>query len=340
MDIKEFPFYNKIYHLDKNKLKNILKNFKITISTKKPKNLDVEFNKLTYPLSKNDKKKLEKNIKEIKEYCFIELDYFKNLEINQLADYYTEPCRIECETNNQSPLNYFNENKNKFKNLSLIEMRKMIYKGVRTCSNFNIVFSINILKLFKPKIWIDISSGWGDRLMSAICYNLLGGKLKKYIGSDPNPCLQQYYNKMINDLTHVNDKSINYKVIQNGFIEADFNKYLGKDKCDLIFSSPPFFTVEKYSSSEEDSITKFNTIDEWKFGFLFKSIEKSYELLRKDGYLALYIEDRDDFKFIEDMKNYAKVVGFADTGSIYYYFPNEGFKYQSKPREIFVFKKN
>ena len=321
MDI-EFPYYNKIYKLDKNKLKNILKSFKLSISIKKP-NLNIEFNKFSYPNTS------------IKEYCFIELDYYKNLEINQLADYYTEPCRIECETNNESPLKYFNENKNKLKNLSKQEMRKIIYKGVRTCSNFNIVFSINILKIFKPKVWIDISSGWGDRLISAICYNLLGGKLKKYIGSDPNPCLHPHYEKMTKEL---GDSSL-YKVIQNGFIEADFSKYLKKDKCDLIFSSPPFFTVEKYSQSKEDSITQFNSIETWTHGFLFKSIEKSYTLLKQNGYLVLYIEDRDDFKFIDDMKNYAKIIGFQDVGSIYYYFPKEGFKYQAKPREIFVFQK-
>lgn len=326
MDNINFPYYNKIYKLDKNKLKNILKSFThLNISIKKP-NLNIEFNKFNYPNTN------------IKEYCFIELDYYKNLEINQLADYYTEPCRIECETNNESPLKYFNENKSKLKNLSLQEMRKIIYKGVRTCSNFNIVFSINILKIFKPKIWIDISSGWGDRLISAICYNLLGGKLKKYIGSDPNPCLHPYYKKMVKEL---GDQSIHslYKVIKNGFIEADFGKYLKKDKCDLIFSSPPFFTIEKYSQSKEDSITQFNTIEAWKHGFLFKSIEKSYKLLKHEGYLVLYIEDRNDFKFINDMKNYAKILGFQDSGSIYYYFPKESFKYQSKPREIFVFQK-
>ena len=329
----DFPYLYKINEkLTIDKLDNILKKFKISIETKKTLNL----NKLM-----NFKLKKLNN-----DYCIIKLNYFLNKELNEIADYFTEPVRIKCITDKEKKISVYNYFNNYIKNnnlnsmnllnpinlINLIKFRSFLYKQVKFCSNFNITMALNILILFKPKIYIDISSGWGDRLAAVICYNRIKKENKiKYIGSDPNKELKKYYNKMINTLT--NDENL-YKIYMKGFIETNH-----KTKCDFIFSSPPFFDIEIYSNNKEDSLYKNNTIDKWLNNFLYPVIKKSYNLLDENGHLILYIEDRDEFKFIENMINYAINIGFKNIGSIYYYYDDKNIKYKTVYRELFVFKK-
>jgi len=310
--INDFPYYNKYIKIDKNIFENIIKKFRLTINNKSNK------------LDLREYKKLKLDDKD--DFCLIELDYKDNYELNQIADYFTEYCRIKCKTGNITPYDFFMKDNTKIDNIQ--QYRKFIYKNCNQCTNFNITVSLNILNIFKPKKWLDISAGWGDRLVSAIAYK----DLELYVATDPNECLHPYYKKIIETLDRNNTNK--YKLIKNGFNEAEID-----NKFDLVFSSPPFFTIEEYSNSEEDSITKFNTLDKWIDGFLYPMMERSYEKLENNGHLVLYIEDRDEIPYIDKMFKYAEKIGFINVGSIYYYYPNEDTKYQKKPREFFVWKK-
>jgi hypothetical protein len=67
--------------------------------------------------------------------------------------------------------------------------------------------ALNVLKLFRPRKWLDISAGWGDRLAAAIAYTQLsGGDFEKYLGTDPNECLQGGYRAMIDELAATGDR--------------------------------------------------------------------------------------------------------------------------------------
>lgn len=308
--IKDFPYLYKIYNYNELALLKELKKYKTSLK-----------HKFSF---KTDESKLKKyNDK----YYLIELDYSKNKILNQSADYFTEPIRIKCITNGNSIHNYFIENfANIMKIQELYNQRTHIYKQINYCSNFNICLSINILEIFKPKIWIDISSGWGDRLVSCICYNKLYTNKCHYYGCDPNKDLFKYYKKIIT--TYAKGKTKLYNIQNTGFIEAQF-----PNSVDLIFSSPPFFDVEIYSKYNNDSMKNANTIDLWIANFLKPMILKCYKLLSdKNGKLVLYIEDREKTPFINIMINYAKEIGFIYSGSIYYYY-----KDILKLRELFVF---
>jgi hypothetical protein len=310
--INDFPYYNKYTRIDKTKFENIINKFKVSI------------NNTSNKLDLKEYKKLKLDNKE--DFCLIELDYRDNYELNQIADYFTEYCRIQCKTGNITPYDFFMKDNTKIDNIK--DYRKYIYRNCNSCSNFNITVSLNILNIFKPKKWLDISAGWGDRLVSATAYK----ELELYVATDPNECLHPYYKKIIETLDGNNTNK--YKLIKNGFNEAEID-----NKFDLVFSSPPFFTIEEYSNSEEDSITKFNTLDKWINGFLYPMLERSYEKLENNGHLVLYIEDRDEIPYIDNIFKYAEKIGFKNVGSIYYYYPEEDTKYQKKPREFFVWKK-
>jgi hypothetical protein len=182
---------------------------------------------------------------------FIIKDNYKKAEfINNLTNYYTEEIRVKCNfKNNISPLDYWNKYKqniisdviNKYNKLSIYYIREIIYFQTKLCSNFRITVALTILNYFKPKTWLDISSGWGDRLMSAIIYDV-----DLYVGCDPNLDLHPGYNKMIFD--HVSPlKRKNFIIYKNGFLEAK----LPNIKFDIVFTSPPFFTTEIYSKYPE-----------------------------------------------------------------------------------------
>ena len=76
-------------------------------------------------------------------------------------------------------------------------------------------------------------------------------------------------------------------------------------------------------------------MDQWIDNFLNPVIKKSYNLLELEGHLILYIEDRADIQFIDNMIKYAISIGFKYIGPIYYYYIDTPSKY----RKIYVFKK-
>jgi 16S rRNA G966 N2-methylase RsmD len=261
----EYPYYRLLYRINKSHIKKLVKTFEINIMTKPFSNF------------------IHKNAKKYEnEYVIIIDKWDDNLELNQLTDYFTEPVRIRCKFgNNISPLEYYQKYKNKHKMpqtiKEVIEIRETIYNNLRNCNNFRVSVVLTILKLFDVKKYLDISAGWGDRLLASLLFGV-----KLYCGVDPNKDLHKYYDEMIKTFTKNKERFI---LIEDGFETAK----LPDDKFDMVFSSPPFFDLEKYSNYDNDSITKYKTEKVWCDNFLMVSIHKAYEYLENDGHMILYI---------------------------------------------------
>jgi hypothetical protein len=80
-------------------------------------------------------------------------------------------------------------------------------------------------------------------------------------------------------------KQKNFKVFKSGFETAKFPDI----KFDLVFSSPPFFDVEKYSTFTNNSLTKYAGEKAWCENFFIKSLIIAYNKLEKNGHLVLYM---------------------------------------------------
>ena len=76
--------------------------------------------------------------------------------------------------------------------------------------------------------------------------------------------------------------------------DVDYKKY--ENHFDTIFTSPPYFDVEKYSDEDTQSYIRYKDIDSWNKNFLHKTIEKIIPTLKKDGILAINIADVYDAK--------------------------------------------
>lgn len=245
---------------------------------------------------------IRKNFERLKKYNpkqpSDELNYvlnFKNDEqLLRITDYFSEIVRVRCPfSKNISVYDWYQQNKEKIiKELGEVvkynDIDYYIWKRTKLCSNFPTIMALKVLKIFKVKRWLDPSSGWGDRLVSAIAYGC------EYQGYDPNKSLETSYNNII-DFFGADKKKINIKHEPFEKAKVKTNYY------DLVFTSPPFFDLEDYDSSNEQSHNAYKTLKEWKEKFLFPSLLKMESALIEGGHLALYINNYFGYKtYVED----------------------------------------
>lgn len=134
------------------------------------------------------------------------------------------------------------------------------------------------------KRWLDLSAGWGDRLLAACALEM------DYLGFDPNDRLRFGHTEMISAFGS-GDKQ---RVIYRPFESPESQLALQNDRrrrgwFDICLTSPPFFTIERYEG-EGQSTENYPDFNDWLVNFLFKSISIIWENLNpQGGYLAINI---------------------------------------------------
>jgi hypothetical protein len=312
----EFPWYMNEYKFDLERIQDIVarKLPQLHVYNKPPYTEYPRYNKTIIPLLLTSKSMISIPATQIlgdsknKGYYIIRSPWNDNLELNYLTDYFTEKCRMTCQFGKSpSPLEYWQthnddirselvkrgEKVNNYNVREIMYARNKLRNKLIYCNNFRISVCLEVLDIFKPKRWLDISAGWGDRLISA----LLSPWVETYCGVDPNPCLHSGYKNMISKLDPTGAKTCH--LIKDGFETAQLPAGV---KYDLVFSSPPFFNLEIYSHAVGDSLMRYNTVDKWFNGFLMPSIKKALKHLCKGGHLILYMgESHDSEKYISKM---------------------------------------
>jgi hypothetical protein len=262
----------------------------------------------------------------------------KDYKYYMLSDLFNDKCRSQCKFgSHQSPYEYFIQNKLKIKN-SLIKKRKEqtptnireeIYHNVKECSIHNPLIIKYFIEKYNAKTVLDISSGWGDRLIGSLLANV-----NLYVGVDPNKCLHPNYNKMVNLLKPITkNPDGNYILIESGFENVNLADYTA---FDLVYTSPPYFDYEKYSGDMDQSIFSVSDEDEWMTKFLYPSMIKSIEHIKYGGHLVFYFSQERGKTYIEKwmswMKKYPNI----------YYIGNIFFSdlFLKNIHPIFIFQKN
>jgi cyclopropane fatty-acyl-phospholipid synthase-like methyltransferase len=185
----------------------------------------------------------------------------------------------------------------------------------KKCTLYPFPVGMTVISMFKPKRWLDLTAGWGDRLRVAIASGV------EYVGVDSNVPMQSAYKAIIDDKAGGDAKK--YKVKQGRF--QDVRIY---GKFDLMFTSPPFFTEEVY-----EGMTSWKDVEHFMTEFLEPFLKKAYNHLEIGGHIVLYIEDRPETPYIHLMKEYVKrfIPGLTYEGAFYY----QG----AKPRPYYVWKR-
>lgn len=230
-------------------------------------------------------------------------EYF---DYNCITEYFQEKCRMECERYDSiiKPIYYWRNPESLYKifmeikNINIDNLYSWFYDNVLTCTYFKITLAYSIYKYFNAKRILDISSGWGDRLVGAI-----GVNAECYHGYDPNECVHKGYKEII-EYYGVNKNK--YIIKKEGFETAKLT-----EMYDIVFTSPPYFNLEKYSEDTDQSIKKYTNVNEWKNEFLYKSLHNAWNHIKIGGHMAINIEDiinkktGENIYFTEDMVLYA-----------------------------------
>lgn len=211
---------------------------------------------------------------------------------DNISDYFQEQVRVKCKRVDQkiSSYEYWQKNKNDIINnvldrgddLSVYNIRETLYGAWYECTNFRPSLFVGFYKLFNKerpiKKVLDMSMGWGDRLIGALATDI-----ELYVGTDPNSKLFDGYNNIINTFGG-KDKAI---CINSGFETADVEKY---GPYDMVFSSPPYFNLEIYSDEVTQSIHE-RDLESWYSQWLIPSLRKAINNLSAGGVLIININN-------------------------------------------------
>ena len=170
--------------------------------------------------------------------------------------------------------------------LQSIRMATTLRKYV--ASQFKPSIAKGFYDYFKSVNVLDFSAGWGDRLAGFYC----GESTKSFVGIDPNTNNHPNYQKQVEFYKKhqtLFEEPKEVELICSPAEDVDFTKY--ENHFDTIFTSPPYFNVEKYSDEDTQSYIRYKDIDSWNKDFLHFTLDKLIFTLKKDGILAINISD-------------------------------------------------
>ena len=221
---------------------------------------------------------------------------------NHISNYFMQAERYDCGTHSgTSPIQTWNTPE------LLRKFNWTFWRGVRGNdgvreTNYRGAFRLGsyIATQFKPavakaiyeyynaKVICDTSCGWGDRLTGFFATP----GAEQYYGCDPNPKVYEIYKEMCRfysdalqgplfnegyELIEHEDwfefKGAKYVRIYNRPAEDMHWAELGIPQFDLMFTSPPYFSTERYGRGEEkednQSWKRYNNYEQWREGFYF-----------------------------------------------------------------------
>jgi len=259
---------------------------------------------------------VEKNKDVLEKYDDYEYD-FKNWGLrvidgsstfNYTSDSFMHELRMDCSSYGfKSPLSRWNEGDNIWGVFGPIwrgvndtqEITRKTYimafrLGTYIATQFKPTVAKTIYELSNAKTVLDTSMGWGDRLTA-----FYASSATHYIGCDPNPNTFEKYKEMqkvYDELTR-GTKTIDIYRCGAENLWDEYYKRHGKklDNIDCAFTSPPYFSTERYNeggeNEEDQSWAKFNEYEKWRDEFYLPVSKNSFDSLNENGVLMVNILD-------------------------------------------------
>ena len=288
------------------------------------------YRKIGYPHNKLSKEEL---ILEMSKVSRTNLDKIllpnKELQSNYLGlqvanNFHPHMMSVKTKHNRMSPFEAFNNDIklkdciNRWMEMGKIcnpsGMRRILRtrNGIRSVVNFKPAIARFIYDRYTPingRV-LDPCSGYSGRLVGCISAN----KGLKYHGIDPeektaigNMECASFYNSQFVGVSKMFDFSYSFSL---GCAEDIMPKFCDKS-FDLCFTSPPYFDLERYSDSLNQSHIRYGNYELWVDKFIKKIILESYMVLNTKGYFVINIKDYKDKPMAEDTINICKNLGFV-----------------------------
>ena len=145
---------------------------------------------------------------------------------------------------------------------------------------------------------LDFSAGYGGRLLGALSLE------RHYTGIDPAIGQCRGLTHMVTELSRWFEQS---SEIINGCAE-DVMPNLSSNSYDLVFSSPPYYNLEKYNSEPTQSYLRYRTYESWKESFLFSVIEQCERVVKPGGCLVINVSNTQRYTIADDACAFASGV--------------------------------
>jgi 16S rRNA G966 N2-methylase RsmD len=231
---------------------------------------------------------------------------FKERVGNNVVDFFTFQERLETRGKYNITFYDFVKNIDEFKKKKFIKNMFTYYSTVKNARGlkneyivmkevYNICISaINIFRpllavevyaKYKPSVVLDPCAGWGGRAVgAAVCGNI------QYFGIDVNKALKIPYQRMCAFLnSKINTENADDNNIQKiNLMIADattFDYSQIEPKYDMVFTSPPYYFIEKYNHNKAYN----NSKDEMDEQFYVPLFSNTYLYLLPGGCMALNV---------------------------------------------------
>ena len=173
----------------------------------------------------------------------------------------------------------------------------------------------------------DSSAGWGGKILGARLANV-----KKYIACESNVATYRGLLEMADLIKENMIIDIHMKGSED---------FIPSEEVDMAFTSPPYFNLELYSNESTQSHIKFSSFDMWCDGFLKKTMENTWKVIKKDGYMFININSckmflNEGFNLEEYTKKEAIRLGALLENTLWMQKMDQTI---DKAESIFVFKK-
>jgi hypothetical protein len=143
---------------------------------------------------------------------------------------------------------------------------------------------------------LDPCAGWGGRLLGWLCARRGG----RYEGYDAGKLTCEGHARMIAEL------GIQHARVHHAAYE---DVRLAPASFDFAFTSPPYFTLERYGGDAEQAEQRYGQYDRWLEGFLVPLIEHTLTALRPGCVFALNISDQGKLQLVRDATRIAVAAG-------------------------------
>jgi len=330
---KTFTEIGIIYNINRTSVKRLLEkhSFSLEKSVEEyPKNRNLlefyinYYKKRGFPYPSYNKRELKQDFNALKKISLLsKKDLLTNNRCGSKICNHYFPHRFNGKRYDSDPMSYWN-NEKKFR--AFIQNRLKYSERITDASirtgmqlkgvpaNFNPLIAKYIYEHYLKEngITLDFSAGYGGRLLGFLASKIDG----TYIGYEPYSKSYQSLKALSEDSSELFNCKKKVKLINSPF--EDSNR---KHAVDLIFSSPPYFDLERYSDEETQSIIQYPEYEPWLESFWGYLVKRCYSMLSDKGFFIYSIGNFLKYDLIGDTQQVLKDSGFylQDTIKILYH---------------------
>lgn len=169
---------------------------------------------------------------------------------------------------------------------------------LRVPTNFRPSVAKSVVEKYCPPggLVLDPCAGYGGRAAGTLSAG------RHYIGVDPHPSAPSAFEGLSSLTGHLE------------FISSAFEDVSLEIQADLVFTSPPYFSTERYSDDTTQSWVRYATWSQWLRGFLQPFVCKSWSFIRNGGYFVVNTKNlkhnRHVYPIADELHRLAAETGF------------------------------